>query len=266
MGTGPGLATVVVLRGTDGVKVTEFQPFPGYFGGVFVAAGDLNGDGKAEVVVTPDAIDAFSGPFGDQLLVRVYNGAALVGVTSIAPVLAAFDGLASLDGTSGQNNPLVKLGGRAAVADVNGDGLPDLLIAAGNGGGPRITIWNGTGFAGANGGKPTTNPLANLFVFEESQRGGAFVTAGDITGDGVAEIVVGGGPGGGPRVRIVDGAKLFSLPNLGVNLDDPANLTSGLVTNNFFSGDPNSRGGVRLTVRDVDADGKADLITGSGDN
>ena len=148
---------------------------------------------------------------------------------------------------------------------MNGDGIPDLLVAAGSGGGPRVCVWDGAGFANANGGTPSVNPIANLFVFESTQRGGAFLTAGDVDGDGRAEIIVGGGPGGGPRVRIVNAALLLGLPNLeAVNLDDPANLTNGLVLNNFFAGSGDSRGGVRLTTRDVNGDGLADLLTGSG--
>jgi hypothetical protein len=37
------------------------------------------------------------------------------------------------------------------------------------------------------------------------------------------------------------------------------------VANFFVAGDSNSRGGVRLAVKDVDADSRADLVTGSGD-
>jgi hypothetical protein len=256
--TGPGSDEVRVIDGQTGQVLTSFQAFGGYRGGLFVSVGDLNGDGKADIAVTPDAVDAFNGPVPDQLPVRVYSGNGF-------SLMAAFDGLASLSGASGQNNPLVKLGGRPAIADMNGDGTPDLAIGAGNGGGPRITVWDGKGFANANGGKPTRNPIANLFVFESTQRGGAFIAAGDINGDGKAEIVAGGGPGGGPRVRIVNPAVLLTLFNLeGVDLDDPVNLSNGLVTNNFFAGSDSSRGGVRVAVRDVDRDGRGDVVTGSG--
>jgi len=266
--TGPGGSRVRVLDGATGTAaeptvLADFEAFPGYAGGVFVAVGDLNGDGRADIAVTPDAADAFSGPVSNQLPVRVYSGAGF-------GLLASFDGLASLSGASGQGNAAVKLGGRPAIADVNGDGLPDLLVAAGSGGGPRITVWGGTGFAGANGGRPTTNPIANLFVFESGQRGGAFVTAGDVNGDGFAEVIVGGGPGGGPRVRVVNGRLLFdagAVPNLeGVNLDDPTNLSNGLVLNNFFAGSDTLRGGVRVAVRDADGDRLADVVVGSGTN
>jgi len=87
-----------------------------------------------------------------------------------------------------------KLGGRPAIADVNGDGRPDLLVAAGNGGGPRITFWPRDAFLNADGGQPTANPLANLFVFEFTQRGGTSITSGDVNGDHKAEIIVGDGP------------------------------------------------------------------------
>ncbi|QDU19647.1 DUF4394 domain-containing protein [Urbifossiella limnaea] len=254
--TGAGAGLVKVLRGTDQSVLTQFSLFDGYAGGLFVAVGDLDGDGTDDIAVTPDATDAFTGPTNRELPVRVFSGAGFT-------LLAAFNGLADLQGASGENEG-TRLGGRPAIADVNGDGRNDLLIAAGNGGGPRITIWNGTGFAGAAGGKPTTTPLANLFVFESSQRGGAFIAAGDVSGDGVADVIAGGGPGGGPRVRVVSGAKLFGLSNLDVNLDDPANLANGLVLNNFFAGDLNRRGGLRVAVVDLDADGRADLVTGSG--
>ena len=34
---------------------------------------------------------------------------------------------------------------------------------------------------------------------------------------------------------------------------------------NFFAGDPNLRGGVRVAVADTDGDGRADFVTGSGE-
>jgi hypothetical protein len=71
-------------------------------------------------------------------------------------------------------------------------------------------------------------------------------------------------------VRVVNAQLLFNpavVPNLeGVNLDDPANLGNGLVLNTFFAGSPNNRGGVRVTARDADGDGRADVVTGSGTN
>ncbi|MGL4423899.1 MAG: FG-GAP-like repeat-containing protein, partial [Gemmataceae bacterium] len=69
-------------------------------------------------------------------------------------------------------------------------------------------------------------------------------------GDGFADLICGGGPGGGPRVLVFDGANL--LRNQQVNLA------------NFFGGDPNGRGGIRVTVKDLDGDNRADIVTGGG--
>lgn len=264
-GSGPGGSRIRIISGVDNTTViADFNAFPGFAGGVYVAGGDFNGDGFEELVVTGDGADAFSGPIANGLGVRIYSGATLTG--SNPPVLASFNGLASLSGAQGEG-AAVRLGGRPAVADVNGDARPDLLIAAGNGGGPRVVIWPGQAFLTASSGQPPVNPIANLFVFESTQRGGAFLTAGDLNGDSFADIAVGGGPGGGPRVRTVNSFLMLGLPNLeAVNLDDPVNLANGLVLNNFFSGDGNNRGGVRVAMRDADLDGLADLVTASGTN
>jgi autotransporter-associated beta strand protein len=264
-GSGPGGSRIRILNGNDNTTViADFNAFPGFAGGVYVAGGDFNGDGFEELVVTGDGADAFSGPVANGLGVRIYSGITLTG--SNPPVLASFNGLASLSGAQGEG-AAVRLGGRPAVADVNGDARPDLLIAAGNGGGPRVVIWPGQAFLTTSNGQPPVNPIANLFVFESTQRGGAFLTAGDLNGDNFADIAVGGGPGGGPRVRTVNSFRMLGLPNLeAVNLDDPVNLANGLVLNNFFSGDGNSRGGVRVAMRDADLDGLADLVTASGTN
>ena len=35
---------------------------------------------------------------------------------------------------------------------------------------------------------------------------------------------------------------------------------------NFFAGDPDSRGGVRVTAKDLDGDGYADVVAGAGED
>lgn len=102
-----------------------------------------------------------------------------------------------------------------AVADVNGDGNADVIVGPSTGGGPRVRVIDGRAFRAQGFPQaPRNNTLisgntmiADFFAFEVEQRGGVYVTAGDMSG-GKAEVVVGAGPGGGPRVRIFDGTAI----------------------------------------------------------
>ena len=226
-GTGPGSTTrVVVLDGTTGVVLFSIQPFEDRFvGGVFVAAGDVNRDGVPDLVITPDES---GGP-----RMRVFSGA----------------GFAQFADFFGIDDPDFRGGARAAVGDVNGDGYADLVVSAGFGGGPRVSVIDGRSVAE---GQPR-RLFADFFVFEEALRNGAYVAVGDVDGDGFADVIAGGGPGGGPRVFALSGQDLLRLP--------PSD--AGVVAN-FFGGNADNRGGIRVVARDLDGDRRADLVVGDG--
>jgi hypothetical protein len=238
--TGPGNPIRVgVISGADNttVLVAPFDPFGGDFtGGGFVAVGDIDKDGKDEFVVTPDQ--------GGGPRVSIFTRNA--------------DGsVATKSNFFGIDDPAFRGGARAALGDVNRDGTVDLAVTAGFLGGPRAALFNGTTILTAT----PTRLVGDFFAFPgadaQTLRNGSFVAAGDVTGDGFADLIFGGGPGGSPRVFILSG-QLVSAGNV-------AGAQAVPVANFFVAGNSTDRGGVRLAVTDADRDARADVVTGSGE-
>jgi hypothetical protein len=122
-----------------------------------------------------------------------------------------------------------------AVGDLTGDGVTDVAVAAGAGGGPVVRAYDG-----ATGGL-----INSFFAYDPSYRGGVDIDVGDLDGDGIAEIVTGTGPGGGAHVRAF-------------------RATTGAETLGFFAFEPAFRGGVDVAVMDANGDGRAEIMTAAG--
>ena len=212
-------ATVSVVSGKDGsVLLKPFAPFEASYtdtlNAVFV---DANGDGLSELVVSPGQ--------GGGPVVAVYNA----------------------DGTErgrfwGIDDTNFRGGVNLVTGDVNGDGRFDLVATAGQGGGPRVAVFDGKTL-GAN----AKRFVADFFAFEATQTGGA--TASVVNGlsdhgPGLedATLIFGAGAGGGPRVRGVSGSALLGSGGV-KSLDD---LPAAARRFDRFVADPALRNGVRL--------------------
>lgn len=125
-------------------------------------------------------------------------------------------------------------GVRVASADVTGDGWADVITAPGPGANPMIRVFNGrTGLA-------EPGPLGRMMAFPRSMRSGVHVSAGDLDGDGRAEIVVGTDSGSLCEARIYSG------------------VTGRLMRSmKPFAG---FRGGVLVAIGDTNGDGLCEVI------
>src|SRR5439155_1596614 len=160
---GPGGNLVRVWSLTPGGKVSalreEFAPFGAFAGGIFVAAGDFDNDGRAELVT---AADAGGGPF-----VIIWRDGNRDGRVSDEPPLAAF--FAYTPGFSG--------GVRVAAGDTDGSGFfVEVVTVPGPGGGPHVRLFDDNGDPGA---RLSDNPTSDeFFAFDPAWGGGAFLAVG----------------------------------------------------------------------------------------
>lgn len=131
---------VAVFNGADLSVMGSGAPYgPAFAGGVSVAVGDVNGDGRGDVITAPAS---GTGP------VQIFDIATLALLASGDPFGAGFD-----------------RGIRVAAADIDGDGLDDVVAASGPGGPPRIRV-----FSGAD-----QHVMADFFAFAPSFGGGVDV-------------------------------------------------------------------------------------------
>jgi hypothetical protein len=210
-GTAVGAPEVRVYDALTGAIRLDFMAYnAGFQGGVRVATGDITRTGHMDIVTAP-------GPGGGPDI-RVFDGVTGALIREFAAFSPGF------------------LGGEyVAVGDVNGDGYPDIIVGADAGGGPQVEV-----FSGRDG-----SLLRSFYAFGANFTGGVRVAAGDVNGDGYADIITAPGAGGEPYVAVFSGA-------------------DGSLLQGFFAYDPRFLGGVYVAAGDVNGDGKADIITGTG--
>ena len=185
-----GTPLVDVFR-PDGTVLAQFSAFDQTFlGGVRAVAAELDGNASTVEVI------AAAGPGGGPH-VKVFSVNTTTGAVSDLASFFAFE-------------PSFTGGVRvAALTGVNG--RDQIVVAAGEGGGPGVKVLNLTG--------STVSTVRDFLAFEPSFRGGVRVGTGELDNnpsDGT-ELVVAPGIGGGPRVRVFGAGGMlqqdyFALP------------------------------------------------------
>ncbi len=191
-GPGGGPHIRVLRNETEGVG--SFMAYtPGFTGGVYVASGNVDGIPGDEIIT---GAGAGGGPH-----VRVFktDGSVVGGFMAFDP---AFPG-----------------GVRVATADIDGDGIDEIVAGAGPGGGPHVRIFDIAGRA-----------KGSFFAYAEGFQGGVHVASvprDPANASSREYVVTGAGEGGGPHVRILE-------PN-------------GAQVGSFFAGRTTDKGGVRVS-------------------
>jgi ELWxxDGT repeat protein len=240
-GAGPGGGPVVkVFDGRTGQLLRSFYAYVRTFtGGVYVAAGDLNNDGAADVITGPGAgggprVEAFDGLTGQVIRSFFAYASNFAGGVTVAagnvdgtediitgagpggtPLVRVFDGLTSARVQSFYAFPATFPGGvTVASADENGDGVADVVAGAGAGyaGGPAVAVYSGV----------DDKLLKSFTAYDPHFGGGVRVAAADFTGTGAGGIITSPGAAGGPDVRVFGPGVPTALARF--NAFDPAFL------------------------------------------
>ena len=159
------------------------------------------------------------------------------------PVVKLFDGGGNLLSSFLAYAANFRGGVRVAVGDVTGDGVPEIVTAPGRGHAPLVKVFD---LAGQEHAEYRIQTYAATF------KGGVNVAIGDVVGDARSDIVVVPGRGQA-QVRVFE--------NVSAGGADPF---ADAPARQFLAFAGSFRGGASVALADMNADGKDEIVVGSG--
>jgi hypothetical protein len=274
------LVTLDFVSTVDGFAIHGVQSRE-YSGRSVTGAGDINGDGFADLIVGAYSTDGLYNQRRDSGESYVIFGKSS-GFNNID--LRTIDTAATADGfvIHGANDD-DRLGiSVSGAGDVNGDGFTDLIIGAykadglsngtGQAGDSYVIFGKASGFSNLDLAMLDATATNDGFVIhgaDQSDRSGNSVSgAGDVNGDGFADLVIGGRladslsnerDGAGDTYVIFGKASGFS--NIDLAMLDAAAAADGFV---IHGADEEDASGISVSgAGDVNGDGLSDLIIGA---
>jgi len=192
-----GGRTVVYMGGATGLATMPATALTG-LGDVFEqsvgGAGDVNGDGYADLVIGEDVFSASTGFYATSA--EIFLGSAAGLETSASATLSPL--------TPGDQGPDVL----TSAGDVNGDGYADVVFGVSFLANAYVYLGEATGVA--------ATPASTFTGPPESSFAASVASAGDINGDGFADLVIGvpgsSTPGGAAMVYLGSAAGLAATP------------------------------------------------------